>query len=410
MKDRFIYVVGQPDLKSGTIDSIHNLGYSAGLLLDSQIKNNYDDAFDRVEVVDYSDLSSELPRLKNLDLSPAGFISTYENYTISKARISHLFNMHSLSEESARLCTDKSLMRQAFTEKAHEISPRFSIIDSAQSAAKFAEEYGYPVIIKPTGLVKSLLVMKCSDAKELAANVTYALESIDKLYGKYRVYDRAPEIIIEEYMTGQQFSIAAFVDETGSPHFCDGAVALTTAQNIGVDDNYLYKRLLPAEVDDKLMGSLLQVSELGVRALGMRSTPAHIELMNTKSGVKVIEIGARIGGYRPRMYKYSYGVDLVEQEVRLAIGKSPLTSGKFSQYCAVYEMFPKNEGKFAQVLGSSIKNSVAYYKEPYRKGNLVGPAKNGYKAAVIAIATDGSQAAFEEQCRELETLSVEVSS
>src|SRR5690606_3476259 len=102
----------------------------------------------------------------------------------------------------------------------------------------------------------------------------------------------------------------AFADHEGVPHFCDGIVSLKNAQDIGVDDNYIYSRTLPAQLSDELAKEMYTVADKGIRALKMKSVPAHVELMSGPAGLKIIEIGARIGGYRPRMYQYSYGIDL----------------------------------------------------------------------------------------------------
>lgn len=410
MSDSFIYVVGQPDLKSGTVKAIHRLGLQAGLLRDSRLSESYADIFDRVIDVDFADIVPELSRLESLRLKAAGFLCTYENYIIAKAKISHHFAAPSLSTKSALLCTDKALMREAFITTDPAISPQFSTVESSDEAKAFADIHGYPLIIKPTGLVKSLLVMQCNDADELRHNVTRALDSIEALYEKYRIYDRKPQLIIEECMVGDQFSIAAFIDGQGKPFFCDGAVKLTTAQDIGVNDNYLYKRELPAPISPELTAELIRVSAIGIQALGMRSSAAHIELMHTSSGVKIIEIGARIGGYRPRMYASSYDIDLTEQEVRLALGEQPRLSGKFIQPSAVYELFPSREGQFTAIKGQVDKLALQYYRETASKGDHIGPAKDGFKAAAILIVSHKNKSHFLELCHQVEQLYVGVSS
>lgn len=409
MNESFIYIVGQPDLKSGTIPTIRSLGYKPGLLRDARLKNTYSDAFDRVIDIDFSQLDEELSKLDSLNISAAGFVCTYENYIIAKSKISHHFNTYSIPTRSAEICTDKLLMRQSFMKTSSSISPAFSVIDHPSTALSFAKKHGYPVIIKPTGLVKSLLVMRCNSPQELEENVLYALDNIEPLYQRYRIYDRKPQLIIEEYMDGEQFSVASFVDNQGNPHFSEGVVSLTTAQDLGVDDTYLYKRQLPAGIDPALRDEMLRISSLGIKALDMKSTAAHIELMNTPSGVKIIEIGARIGGYRPRMYNYSYGIDMIKQDVRLSVGLKPELKGKLSKHCAVYEIFPDEEGVFTGMRGSLDLEQLAYYKEvPH--GSSIGPAKRGYKAAAIAIVTSQSAASFHRLCKKIETLSIEVSS
>ena len=408
MNTSYIYVVGQPDPNSGVIQAIHTAGYQAGILIDSQLKKKNLDEYDKVIEVDYEQIDNELNRLGSLDLQVAGLLCTYENYIVAKAKLGAFFNVAAPSLESARLATDKSLMRRAFLDEDRSISPDFSTVDTLDQALDFARAHSYPLIIKPTNLVKSLLVLKCDDEQQLIERFTYASETIGQLYEKYKIYDRAPQLIIEEFITGEQYSIAAFVDSNGTPHFCDGIVRLTNAQDIHVDDNYLYSRSLPAHLSDTLTKEMFEVAEKGVRALKMTSVPAHIELMSGPAGTKIIEIGARIGGYRPRMYKYSYGLDLITQEVNLSLNKQPMLAGSFSSYCAVYELFPETEGVFTHISGNLTVEQLTYYRVTAKEGSLIGPAKNGFKATVIIIVTSNSSEDFKEICQQVETARVEV--
>lgn len=407
MNTPYIYVVGQPDRKSGVVDIIHSLGYKAGILLDAHLEKNSLTEYDRILEVNYDAIDAELERLDALDLDIAGFICTFENYVVAKAKLGEHFSTPALSLESARLATDKSLMRQAFLDADRSISPDFSTVDSLEQALTFANAHSYPLIIKPTNLVKSLLVLKCDNEAQLVERFTYASETIGALYEKYKIYDRAPQLIIEEFIVGEQFSIAAFVDAEGTPHFCDGIVSLKNAQDIHVDDNYLYSRTLPAVLPDEQIAEMYAVAEKGVRALKMRSVPAHIELMSGPQGTKIIEIGARIGGYRPRMYKLSYGTDLITQEVKLAIGQKPDLAGDFHAYTAVYELFPDQEGVFVSVDGSFDPEALTYYHTA-AAGKLVGPAKNGFKAAGIIIVSHSDKKIFNTLCEDVETATVQV--
>jgi len=409
MDTSYIYVVGQPDPNSGVVDSIHKAGYQAGILIDVRIKKRNLDTYDRVVEVDYDQMSVELPRLESLGLNIAGLVCTYENYIVAKAKLGEHFSVPTPSLESARLATDKSLMRRAFLDADRTISPDFTTVDTLEQALEFARTHSYPLIIKPTNLVKSLLVLKCDDEQQLIERFNYASGTIGQLYEKYKIYERSPQLIIEEFIVGEQFSIAAFVDSDGAPHFCDGIVSLKNAQDIHVDDNYLYSRTLPANLPEELTKEMFDVAEKGVRALKMASVPAHIELMSGPAGTKIVEIGARIGGYRPRMYNYSYGLDLVTQEVNLALGKQPILNGSFSTFCAVYELFPEIEGIFKSISGNINSDLLTYYRITAKDGTLVGPAKNGFKAVAIIIVTHQNQKQFDEICRQVETARVKVS-
>jgi biotin carboxylase len=408
MNPTHIYIVGQPDPQSDSLSIIRSLGYKTGILIDSKLTLKNPSEYDRIVNVKYDTIDSELLRLDTLDLSIAGLLCTYENYIVAKAKLGEHFQVPAPSLLSAKLATDKSLMRQAFLDTDRSISPDFTPVDTLDEAVQFATSHAYPLILKPTHLVKSLLVIRCNNEAELIENFTYAKATIQGLYDKYHIYDRAPQLIIEEFIVGKQCSIAAFVDVDGTPHFCDGIVALTSAQDIDVSDNYLYRRALPTDFDAALTKEMFSVADKGIRALQMRSVPAHVELMYGENGVKIIEIGARIGGYRPRMYRYSYGLNLAEQEIRLALGQTPDLHGIFDKYCAVYELFPKSEGSFSHISAENGSNTFAYYRITAKPGQIVGPAKNGHKATAIIIVAEHDKQTFDTLCQKVDRLKIEL--
>lgn len=406
MNSGYIYIVGNADKQSTTVSAIRKRGYKVGLLLDQTLTLRDESLYDRVERVDYAHLDNELPRLADLDLSISGLQCTYENYVVAKAKLGEYFHVPAPSVHSAMLSTNKALMREAFITANPDISPHFEQIETTEQAVAFANAHGYPVIIKPTSLVKSLLVLKCDNEVQLRERFSYALETISRLYEKYNIYERSAQLIIEEFIVGSQYSIAAFVDASGTPYFCQGIVSLKNAQDIHVDDNYLYSRTLPADLPEDVQKHMFEVAETGIRALDMRSIPAHVELMHGSNGTKIIEIGARIGGYRPRMYGYSYGIDLTEQEINLAVGNQPELEGEFSTYSAVYELFPEAEGEFVRIDGDISEEALTYYRITVKPGEPVGPAKNGFKATAILIVTEKDEERFKKLCRQVDTLKV----
>lgn len=403
-----IYFVGKPYPHTEALDIIKSQGYKIGIFLDRNVRLRNHGAYDSIVEIDFSSSEAMIAGLAGKNLLVDGLICTYENYIIARSRLARYFQVAAPSLASARKCTDKHLMRQAFLQADPSITPNFGLVSSEAEALGLARHLSYPLILKPTNLVKSLLVLRCDDEAELLRNFAYAKEKIAGLYRKNKVYGRRPRLIIEEYVEGKTCSIAAFVDKSGTPHFCDGIVSLVNAQDIGVEDNYIYGRFLPAEFDEDLKSRLFEAASKGIAALGMTSTPAHVELIYNEQGPKIIEIGARIGGYRPRMYDLSYGLDLTTQEIKLALGQTPDLSGNFRAYCAVYELFPKTEGTFTEIRGTAETLEFAYYKVKAKKGDLVGPAKNGYKAAAVVIVSSHDKQVFSRICETVNTLRVKI--
>lgn len=407
---KYIFIVGKSDPLGATVQAIRHAGYKVGVFQDISIPVRDTSLFDKVVPSDFN-TSNIFDYSAIGDIPIAGLLTSYENYIPAKALIGSKLELPVLSHEAAHRCTDKLRMRQAFATYDPELSPAFQEIQSVDAALDFGSAFGYPVIIKPTNLVKSLLVTRCDDEKQLAHAVQNALSEVAGLYRKYKIYDHQPKLIIEQFMEGDLYSVAAFAGKNDI-YFCPGVTALTSAQQIGFDDNFLYRRQLPATISNELEERLFAASRKGMEALGLRSSAAHIELMHTRDDkIKLIEIGARIGGYRPRMYSLSYGSSLYAIEIAAA-RDAPLPSiaNDGSGYTAVYELFPRKAGKFDCLTpGPAVEalRTTAYsFKIKIQRGSSCGPAKEGYKAAAVIIVTSTDFGQFTALCEAVETIEV----
>jgi biotin carboxylase len=403
---KWIYFVGKPYPRAFDLEVFAD--YKLGVLQDKNTPLWHADKYDNVIKVDYSSEKLILETINDPALKIDGLVCTYENYILPKSQIAAALKLPAPSVASAQMSTDKLLMRRAFLDCDPSITPKFGLAASETDARELAAELTYPVIIKPTNLVKSLLVLKCNNEAELLDNFKYAQQKIGILYHRYKIYSRRPRLIIEEFVEGKACSIAAFVDSSGQPHFCEGIVSLVNAQDLNIADNYIYGRFLPGEFDKGLEKRLFDTARKGIAALQMSSTPAHVELIYNDKEVKLIEIGARIGGYRPRMYSISYGLDLLAQEVKLSLGEDPDLSGRLKAHCAVFELFPETEGRFKGIAGSIDKTKLSYYSLKAKPGKLIGPAKNGYKAAAVIIVSNKDKRIFSQICKAVNSLKVEV--
>jgi len=389
------------------LKQIKDLGYKLVLLRDPNYAVKDVVIFDNIIELDFSSIDAFVQSLEiikdTIDID--GLLCEYENYIIYKAAAAQTLTLPALSLESALACTDKYSMRQKFLSYDEAITPRFIKVSNIDELLEFAQSAGYPIILKPTNLVKSLLVTKCDSETELVAAYEETASKIKGLYEKLHISSRQPGIIAEQFINGKLCSVAAYVDAEGIPHFCDGLVELTSAREAGYDDSFLYSRKLRDTSTDSVRSDIIDVATKGVKALSMRSTPAHIEIIYNDHRAQLVEIGARIGGYRPWMYHESYGIDLIEQEVRVALGQSPSFQSSFASYSAVYELFPDVDGVY-----ESLKNfhsgAYDYCSLPYKPGEIIGKAQNGYRATAIIGVLAQTKDDFERKCKEVERISV----
>ena len=324
-------------------------------------------------------------------------LCTYENYVLSAAIIAEQLNLPGMPLEAAKACTDKHLMRQLFAQAPKKISPDFAEVTCEEDVIRFTDSHSFPLMMKPANLAKSLLVTKNNTMDELLENYRKTTQQISQIYAKYAP-SRKPKILIEEFMPGPVHSVDAFVDSEGTPHVLENVVDYQTGYDIGYDDNFHYSRILPSKLSDEERAEVRSVAALGCRALGMRNSPAHVEIIRTTQGPMIVEIGARNGGYRERMHMLANGIDITGNALALALNEPLQLTAKKNDPCAVLELFPKTAGKFIGIKNEAkllSLSSLNYYAIKQPVGAHVGKSSDGFKMCAVIILHNADPVQFQ---------------
>lgn len=309
------------------------------------------------------------------------------------------------SEESLKISTSKRLMRQAFLEHFPEITPRFMKVNDATSdtLSALATELAFPVIIKPTSLASSLLIQRCDDQVQLEQGLADAFSRIATIYSQEGRHEE-PEIIVEEFMEGDFYSIDSYVQEEGRVVHCP-PIPYVPANKLGIDDFFLYKRFAPARLSNEDIDAAEKASEKALLATGLTHTSAHIELVKTDRGWKIIELGPRIGRFRNIMYRQAYGFDHGYNDLLVHVGMPPEVSAEVAKHCAAYSIYPSTEGTLARIEGIQAARdlpSVCYFQLHAKEGDYVRHAKNGGHALLEMILANSDEDTFQKDTAWLE--------
>ncbi|MCA9347885.1 ATP-grasp domain-containing protein [Candidatus Saccharibacteria bacterium] len=372
---------------SGLSEYILSQGHDYLLLRDKIGAKNPEKKLKRRILVDFSNIKEIIHTVRKLDMEFAGVISTYENYILPTAIIAQNIGLPGIPINSAEACTDKELMRQLFSKAESTISPSFNVVKSEHDLIDFTNQHGFPVILKPANLAKSILVTKSNNISELLEQYRFATNNIQAIYKKYAP-DRQPKLIIEEFLEGSIHSVDAFIDTRGTITVLDQIVDYQSGHDIGYDDNFHYSRTLPSKLSDDDQTSLKECAEMGIRALKMKSSAAHVEVIMTKDGPRIVEIGARNGGYRERMHRLANNIDIPAATLSISEGGNVDIRATKNEPCAVLELFPMNKGVFKSVKNLDILEkleSIKYIKTKYQPGETIGKSSQGYKAVLIII-------------------------
>lgn len=243
------------------------------------------------------------------DFGTDGFLTLATDLPMrAVAYASEQLGLPGISYETAIKATDKGEMIKAL-KAGHVESPWYFIIEDETHLQQLMQEITYPCILKPTDNAASRGVVLCNCQEEL-----------EKAFAYSRGYARAGAVILEEYMVGPEVSVEVLTWE-GIPHVLAVTDKLTTGAPHFVELGHNQPSRLPADT----VARIKDVAVRAVKALGITCGPAHVEIIVTKDGPKIVELGARLGGdcITSHLVQLSTGVDMVKQTMAAQTGLKP---------------------------------------------------------------------------------------
>ena len=321
--------------------------------------------------------------------------------------VPHVPYLKTPTAESLRWASDKIAMRERFDAYDSELSPRFLIVHDASKKTldNIKSRLKFPIIIKPAHLHSSLLVSQCRTQKELKINLEKIFRKINNVY-KQNKSKQTPLVLAEEMMQGDKYSVDAYVDSRGQIYFCP-FVYNRSGVHVGFDDFFEYELSNRPVLNKKQKNEALKVATKAVHALSLCNTSAHIELMQTKDGWKVIEVGARIGGFRQRLYKLSHGIEHAVNDVCIHIPQKLFIPKVRKQYVGVFNFYARSEGKLDSIKGiykvKKLKSFIEL-KILKQKGAVCRFARNGGSHVVSIWLVNKNLQQWEKDVAEMESL------
>lgn len=263
----------------------------------------------------------------------------------------HVPYLRTPTTESLKWASDKYEMRKRFRLYDKKITPKFTLVkkNTKEERDRVVKKIGFPLIIKPTNLASSRFVSICYHEEELETTLRRTFKDIIKAYEQeHHLAD--PKIIAEEYMDGDMYSIDSYVDSRGKVYHCP-LVKVITGKKIGHDDFYNYLQLTPTGLKEPSIGRAQATTESAIHALGLRSTTAHTELLKIDNDWKIIEVGARVGGFRHMLHALSCDINHTLNDVLIRIPKKPILPKKCKGYAVAMKWFAPKEGVITEMKG-----------------------------------------------------------
>ncbi|WP_084566841.1 acetyl-CoA carboxylase biotin carboxylase subunit family protein [Mesorhizobium sp. LSJC269B00] len=304
----------------------------------------------RVDTDDLDALIRECFRLsETYDI--AGITSQEEEVYATVGKLCRHFNLPGPNPASIERCCDKFTQRQLLAEAGVPI-PVYRVAANATDVESSAAEIGLPVILKPTVGGGSSGVRLCRNVDELAEHTAYLLSGkhIRVPSPTQRKWQSSPGILVEEFAQGPHYT----VDIMGNQVVGIGTI------DFGRPPHFVYREsTYPAPLTDDEHERIADVSLGCLRALGLDWGPTNIEFRWTERGPVVIEVNPRLPGTpSPQLVQLAYGVDLITEHIKLAIGEEFDLRRRHSHTAAVQFLVADRDGILDRIGGDSQAASV----------------------------------------------------
>lgn len=313
-----LLIIGASILQLPAIKKAKELGYYVGVAdYDPKaVGIKFADEYFNVSTIDCDGIAKIA-----LSFKPDGIMTLATDMPMrSVSRASQACGLRGISMDTAIKSTDKGEMIKAF--KKHGVKhPWYYIAVSEKEFDDIKNKVSFPCIMKPTDSSGSRGVVLIHDLAEL-----------EKEYCYTRNYSRTGAVIIEEYMMGNEVSVEVMVLD-GNVHILQITDKLTTGAPHFVEMGHSQ----PSRLGEESTAKIKDLACRAVKAVGIENGPAHVEIMLTPEGPKMVELGARMGGdcITTHLVPLSTGIDMIKATIEIACGEEPDIKKKIDKGSAI---------------------------------------------------------------------------
>jgi phosphoribosylamine-glycine ligase len=231
-----------------------------------------------------------------------------------------------LSYEQAMNVTNKFYMK-SLMKKAGIPTARYIVVNYPNEF--FANKITYPIVVKPSDNNGSKGIFKVFSEEELKLAITEAFN-----------FSRGKKVIIEEFKTGEEFSIDAFLFN-GHPKI----IIATRYRKIRSNEHgftilqSFYPCIFSSVVENKIYRIIKQI---GI-AFKLDNTPLFLQILVDNDEINVIEFSARTGGgSKLHFIRDLTGVNIIQNLLDITFGRTPcLNIKKVALYAAMNFIYTK---------------------------------------------------------------------
>ncbi|MFD7561499.1 ATP-grasp domain-containing protein, partial [Streptomyces sp. NPDC059835] len=273
----------------------------------------------------------------------AGVTTTSDFYVPAAARIAQWLGLPGNPPDAVAVCRDKAALRERLRAEGVR-QPRYALVREPAGAAEAVARTGLPCVVKPADDSGSTNVLLCADESEVRAQI----EKILAIDTNVRGMPTARTVLVEEYLDGPEYSVEMFGGDGQA--VCVGI----TAKSVTEGPHFVeHRHLFPAPLPAATAQQITETVTAALDATGIRLGATHTEVKLTADGPTLIEINPRpAGGMIPELIRLATGVDLLGEQLRVALGVPPHLKAEGAGHAGIQFVLADADGTLTAAHGT----------------------------------------------------------
>ena len=224
--------------------------------------------------------------------------------------------------ETCQNVSDKIRMKRIFKQAG---VPTTDYVETDHFDMDVIGKLKFPLVVKPVDAYSSKGVRKADN-----------LEELKQYYEEAHQIGRSGRVIVEEYFSGEEISVDAFV-VNGKAQLLN----VTNSEKVKDKDRFvIFRGRYPVKASEALMKQIEDICQKIADGFGLVNAPLLVQLLHDGDKVSVLEFCARTGGnMKYLLIKYASGVDVIGATLDITLGKKPDLSLKFVRHNVVVNDF-----------------------------------------------------------------------